>query len=388
MARRETMTSEERVWAAIRLEKPDRVPIDILASAAYAQVTGLTVADWYANTDEDKQWASIDKVWDYTGGWDMDLTSFAQGNPMVVKVGMGRAMGVRFKFPGVDLPDNYTAQAFEQEVMTLKDYDTIADIGWQRFMDEDYQFRIMDITPEDAAKAQEEGAGSFFRALDRWKKLGVVTLYPVNASPLHPFFRFSMARSMVRFMEDLRYHPTLVEKALKAATREYIEQIIPACQALGFKLSFTAEERAEGFFFPLPIFERFWWPYTQEIVDALWSEGIVTWFHLDQNWDKNIPYFKKLPRSSAILALDSTTNIFAAKEVLRGHLCLAGDVSPALMSLGKPEDVEVYCKKLIDEVGGDGGFILSTGCEMPTAVKLDNWRAMIQTAKNYEFSKR
>jgi uroporphyrinogen-III decarboxylase len=388
MARRETMTSEERVWAAIRLEKPDRVPIDILASAAYAQVTGMTVAEWYANTNEDKHWASIDKVWDYTGGWDLDLTSMAQGNPMVVKVGMGRAMGVRFKFPGVDLPDNYTAQAFEQEVMTLKDYDTIADIGWQRFMDEDYQFRILDITPEDAAKAMEEGAGSFFRGLDRWKKRGVVTLYPVNSSPLHPFFRFSMARSMVRFMEDLRYHPALVEKALKAATREYIEQIIPACKALGFKLSFTAEERAEGFFFPLPVFERFWWPYTQEIVDALWSEGIVTWFHLDQNWDKNIPYFKRLPRSSAILALDSTTNIFAAKKVLRGHLCLAGDVSPALMSLGKPEDVEAYCKKLIDEVGGDGGFILSTGCEMPTAVKLDNWRAMIQTGRNYEFSKR
>jgi uroporphyrinogen-III decarboxylase len=388
MARRETMTHEERVWAAIRLEKPDRVPIDILASAAYAQVTGMTVAEWYANTNEDKHWAAIDKVWDYTGGWDLDLTSMAQGNPMVVKVGMGRAMGVRFKFPGVDLPDNYTAQAFEQEVMTLKDYDTIADIGWQRFMDEDYQFRILDITPEDVAKAMEEGAGSFFRGLDRWKKRGVVTLYPVNSSPLHPFFRFSMARSMVRFMEDLRYHPALVEKALKAATREYIEQIIPACKALGFKLSFTAEERAEGYFFPLPIFERFWWPYTQEIVEALWSEGIVTWFHLDQNWDKNIPYFKRLPRGSAILALDSTTNIFEAKKVLRGHLCLAGDVPPALMSLGKPEDVEAYCKKLIDEVGGDGGFILSTGCEMPTAVKLDNWRAMIQTGRNYELSKR
>jgi hypothetical protein len=385
---RETMTPEERVWAAIRLEKPDRVPIDILASSAYAQVTGSTVADWYANTDEDKHWAAIDKVWDYTGGWDMDLTSIAQGNPVVIKIGMGRAMGVRFKYPGVDLPDNHTAQAFEQEVMTLEDYDTIAEIGWQRFMDEDYQFRIMDITPEDVAKFEEDAAATFFRALDRWKERGVVTLYPVVASPLHPFFRFSLARSMVRFMEDLRYHPTLVEKALKTATREYIEQIIPACQALGFKLSFTAEERAEGFFFPLPVFERFWWPYTQEIVDALWSEDIVTWFHLDQNWDKNIPYFKRLPRGSAVLALDSTTNIFAAKEVLRGHLCLAGDLPPALMSLGKPEDVEAYCKRLIDEVGGDGGFILSTGCEMPTAVKLDNWRAMVQTGRNYELSKR
>ena len=389
MARRETMTSEERVWAAIRLEKPDRVPIDILASAAFAQVTGMTVAEWYANTNEDKHWAAIDKVWDYTGGWDLDLTSMAQGNPMVVKVGMGRAMGVRMKFPGVELPENYTAQAFEQEVMTLKDYDTIAEIGWQRFMDEDYRFRLMDdITPEKVEAAMQKGAAGLFDSINRWKERGVVTLYPSYGCPLHPFFRFSVGRSMVRFMEDLRYHPALVEKALKAVTREYIQQIIGGCKALNFKLCFIAEERAEGYFFPLPVFERFWWPYTQEIVEAVWSEGIVTWFHLDQNWDKNIPYFKKLPRGSAILALDSITNIFEAKKVLRGHLCLAGDVPPALMSLGKPEDMEAYCKKLIDEVGGDGGYILGTGCEMPTAVKLDNWRAMIQTAKNYEFSKR
>jgi uroporphyrinogen-III decarboxylase len=193
---------------------------------------------------------------------------------------------------------------------------------------------------------------------------------------------------MVKFIEDLYYYPTPVEKALKTATREYIELIISTCKAWGAKMVFTSEERAEGSMFPLHIFERFWWPYTQEIVDALWSEGIVTWFHLDQCWDKNIPYFKQLPRGSAILALDGTTDIFAAKEMLRNHLCLAGDVHPSLTSLGKPEDVEAYCKKLIDEVGGDGGFILGTGCEMPTAVKLDNWRAMCQTVKNYEFSKK
>jgi uroporphyrinogen-III decarboxylase len=388
MTRKETMTSEERVWAAIRLEKPDRVPVNILAGPAYAQVTGLTVADWYANTNEDKQWASIDKVWDYTGGWDMDLTSIPQDNPKASKLLTCMSMGLKMKFPGEDLPENYTAQAVEQEVMTLKDYDTIAEIGWQRFVNEDYLFRIMDVTPEDVVKAQESAAVCFFSAVDRWKKRGVITLFPAYGFPLHPFFRFSVGRSMVRFMEDLRYHPALVEKALKTVTREYIEQMIVGCKAMNFKLAFVAEERAEAHFFPLPVFERFWWPYTQEIVDALWSEGLTTWFHLDLNWDKNIPYFKKLPRSSAILALDSITNIFEAKKVLRGHLCLAGDVPPALMCLGKPEDMEAYCKKLIDEVGGDGGFILGTGCEMPTAVKLDNWRAMIQTARNYELSKR
>lgn len=385
----ETMTSEERVWAAIHLEKPDRVPVDILAGAAFAPVTGWTVGDWYFKMTADQKWTSIDKVWDYTGGWDMDMAGVvSEPNPVGSRLSSIVSMGVKMKFPGRELPDNYTAQAVEEEVMTLKDYDTIAEIGWQKFMDEDFMSRITDFKPEDIAKAREGLAVGFFNSLDKWKKRGVVTCYPTYGFPLHPFFRFSMGRSMVKFMEDLYYHPKQVEKALKTVTREYIEQIISGCKALDFKLSFVAEERAEAHFFPLPIFERFWWPYTQEIVDALWSEGIVTWFHLDLSWDKNIPYFKKLPRGSAVLALDSITNIFAAKEVLRGHLCLAGDLHPALMSLGKTEDVEAYCKKLIDEVGGDGGYIMGTGCEMPTAVKLDNWRAMIQTARNYEFSKK
>lgn len=383
------MTSEERVWAAIHLEKPDRVPVNILATTAYAAATGGTAADWLSsNMSEEKGWALIDKVWDYTGGWDMDLASIPPGSPRATKVTLCASMAIKMKLPGVDLPADCTAQAVEEEVMTPSDYDTIAEIGWQRFMYEDCLFRLMDTTPKEVAELRRERGAVLFHALDKWKQRGVVSLYPATGFPQHPFFNFSVCRSMVKFMEDLYYNPQPVEKALKAVTREYIELTISRCKMFNSKLAFIAEERAEGFFFPLSMFERFWWPYTMELVNALWSEGIVTWFHLDQNWDKNIPYFKQLPRGSAILALDSTTNIFAAKEVLRGHLCLAGDVPPALMSLGKPEDVEAYCKRLIDEIGGDGGFILGTGCEMPTAVKLDNWRALVQTVRNYEFSKR
>ncbi len=385
---KEIMTHEERVWAAASLEKPDHVPVDILATTAYAQATGWTVADWYFNMTSEQQQASIDKVWDYTGGWDMDLASIATGGDRSLAQISSITMGVKMKFPGMDLPENYTAQVLEQEVMKREDYDTVAEIGWQRFVDEDYQFRLVDATLEQLNEAKMKAAAGFISTIDRWKERGVYFLSPALAHSMHPFFRFAMARSMLKFIEDLYYHPAPVERALKTATREYIEQIITNCKAWGAKMYFTSEERAEGAMFPLHIFERFWWPYTQEIVDAAWSEGIVTWFHLDQCWDKNISYFKKLPRGSAILALDGTTNIFAAKEVLRNHLCLAGDVPSSLTCLGKPKDVEAYCKKLIDEIGGDGGFILSTGCEMPTAVKLDNWRALCQTAKNYTPSKK
>jgi uroporphyrinogen decarboxylase len=45
--------------------------------------------------------------------------------------------------------------------------------------------------------------------------------------------------------------------------------------------------------------------------------------------------------------------------------------------------VEAYCKKLIDVIGDDGGFILSSGCTVPADCKFENLKAMVHTAKNY-----
>jgi len=50
--------------------------------------------------------------------------------------------------------------------------------------------------------------------------------------------------------------------------------------------------------------------------------------------------------------------------LLRGHLCISGDVQATLLTVGEPSDVEAYGQKLIDEIGTDGGFILSTSCEV------------------------
>jgi len=81
--------------------------------------------------------------------------------------------------------------------------------------------------------------------------------------------------------------------------------------------------------------------------------------------------------------LDSTTDILKAKEILNGHICIKGDVPATMLSLGKPDDVSAYCKKLIDIVGEGGGFILSTGCTCPVDAKWENVKTMVDTAKNY-----
>ena len=174
-----------------------------------------------------------------------------------------------------------------------------------------------------------------------------------------------------------------VERAIERMTSDLIAKQLAIVKQTGIDILMCIEERAGAFFFPPKVFERFWWPYTRRIVETMWENGIVTFFHLDTCWDKNLAYFRELPKGSFALELDSTTDIFRAKEILRGHGCLKGDVPAALLSIGTPEEVEAYCKRLIDEAGAGSGFILGSGCSVPSDVKPANFRAMIETGKRH-----
>ncbi len=374
---RETMNVEERVWAAINLEKPDRLPVaPDCQPAGAAKLTGRTQSV-VANDPEEALNAELE-AFDKYGGWDMYHMAVPSTNINTLFLGM------KVKLPGRELLDNEPYQVVEEEVVKLEDYNNIIEGGWQNFFMNDLLYRIAhesDNIPELINKIQE----IVQKAFQEWAKRD--TYVPCWAGDLHPFFKLSLTRSMIKFTEDLYYRPEIVEKALDRMVQETIKTVIDKVRATGSKIAWLCEERAGGFFYPLPIFEKYWWKYTVQIVDALWSEGIISLWHLDTSWDKNFHYFKKLPKGSVILHFDGTTDIFAAKKELGGHLCLMGDVHPSLLSLGKPEDVENYVKRLIDEVSYDGGLILSTGCNVPAAIKPDNFKALVDTGKNYEFSK-
>jgi hypothetical protein len=367
----ETMTPEERLMAAIRLEKPDRVPVvPLMCTPATARLLDLEVWKILADGFQGQLDADL-KVFETFGGWD--------GATPISDLDTACLLGLKIKLPG---EGEVEAQVLEGENWSVEEYDLITEMGWLRFSSEVLAPRVSDNTAEDVSALQQRVMENSLKLCSEWKQRGIPPIYPIWT--MHPFFSMSLTRSMVKFTEDLYYRPELVDKAMKAAIPEYIELLIGFSKASGVKAVNITEERAGAFFYPLKIFERFWWPYTVQIVDALWSEGIVSWFHLDTSWDKNLPYFKQLPRGSAVIDLDGTTDIFAAKELLRDHMCIVGDVSAADLCLGTPEDVEAYSKRLIDEVGGDGGLILSSACTLPGAVKSENFRAMLEVGKTYE----
>jgi len=70
------------------------------------------------------------------------------------------------------------------------------------------------------------------------------------------------------------------------------------------------------------------------------------------------------------------------KEVLGDMCCIAGNVPTALMMAGTPDEVNAYCKNLIEVAGKDGGFMLTNGCGVDHA-RAVNVRAMIEAGKEY-----
>jgi uroporphyrinogen decarboxylase len=77
-----------------------------------------------------------------------------------------------------------------------------------------------------------------------------------------------------------------------------------------------------------------------------------------------------------------------AKERVGRRVCLMGNVDTTLLLTGNPSRVEAEAKRCIGDAAIDGGFILSSGCEVPLGAPLENVEAMVVAARKYGTYKR
>jgi len=86
--------------------------------------------------------------------------------------------------------------------------------------------------------------------------------------------------------------------------------------------------------------------------------------HLDSDWTVNLARFRFVAQREVHLGSDGSTNIFKGQRGTWGHMCIMGDVPPAMFALSTPDEVYNYSIKLIKEIGPEG-FILHSGCDIP-----------------------
>jgi hypothetical protein len=88
-----------------------------------------------------------------------------------------------------------------------------------------------------------------------------------------------------------------------------------------------------------------------------------------------------IPAGKTLWIFDQT-DMKEVKKHLSGWACFGGNVPSSLLRVAGPQEVKDCVKRLIDEVGQDGGYILSNGAVLDEA-KPENLHALIDFAKGY-----
>ena len=144
-----------------------------------------------------------------------------------------------------------------------------------------------------------------------------------------------------------------------------------------------ALHRGSDGFMSIKQFERFYWPGLKKALLAAIDLGYVASPFCEGVWNDRLEYWLEMPKGKALCFFDQV-DMFRAKRVLGGHVCLQGNVPASLLVAGSPQDVEDYCRKLIKVCGKDGGFILSASTiNPPDSARPANVKAMIDSAKKY-----
>ncbi len=353
----------DRLKTAVALGVPDRVPVAPNGPAWPARALGVRLSDMVA--DPTLSYRTVIDA--FTGLGDIDAIQ----SPNYHASALGMKWLSRVKLPGRELPDDALWQVAEAELMQISDYDRIIADGWRPWLERYYRERL-----PGAREAFEAVAPIGPVALAACRERGVVPLSPVAATI--PYEYFCGGRSMKEFMLDLFRRPDRVEAAMQVVFPVLLEEMRATIRRLGLVGLWIAGWRSASEFISPKQWERFVFPYLKQMVEVAVEEGAIPVLHFDASWDRDLEYLKEFPRARCVLALDGRTDIFKAKTILGGHMCLMGDVPPRMLTLGTPAEVTAYCRRLREEVG-PGGFILASGCDVPIDAKYENVKAMVES---------
>ena len=130
-------------------------------------------------------------------------------------------------------------------------------------------------------------------------------------------------------------------------------------------------------------FKTFYWPTLKAVVQGLIQEGLVPYIFVEGGYNQRLDIIADpdIPKGSSIWIFDQT-DMKEVKERFSGWSCFGGNVPVSLLKAATPRVVADCVKELIDSVGQDGGYILSTGAVLDDA-QAENLHAMIDTGLEY-----
>ncbi len=369
------MNSKERIEAVVALEKPDRVPVGPLLDHFAATYAGVTNAELM--TEGDKRIAAVIKTATELGPWDITFLADT-ANATLLQMGVAAPI----KLPGRDLPATSIHQFQEIEFLKPDDYALLERKGVIRFLI-DVMGRL------NPAWKGLRGCMPLMKTLLEYRRhAGMVKAagIEVAAGFIHPgvlYEYFSLGRGITAMSADTYRRKDAIISAGKVWAKGMAGLAITAANMIGVPRVFIGMSRSSPDFISRRNFEELVLPDLEYTINRLVDAKITPILHCDTNWTRFFDVFKRFPARRCILELDGKSDIFKAKEILGGHMCIMGDVPAELLALGTRDAVLGYCRRLIETVGRVGGFILSSGCSIPANARVENVRALYEAAEEW-----
>ena len=376
---------EKRVMDAVALRVPDRVPIIPAFAFFPAKYTGVTCEDAFFNPLKWKE--ACKKV---LIDFEPDLWQFASVLPGLVMQILGCKQVL---LPGHGTSPYHTHQFVEGEYMTAGEWEAFkrdpGDLAIRTYIPRVFEkLKILqELPPLDDLVTGGGVVGvldyftrtEFIEAFDLIVQAGeAMTKWRVEmgtfgkdfaelgyaaysgAATQAPFDLITdFMRGMRGSMLDLYRHPDELLEACEIFTPLLIERTIAMAKASGNPRVFIPLHRGAEGFMSLKQFEKFYWPTLKKVLLALIDAGLTPAPFFEGGYTTRLEYLLELPKGKIIGHFD-TTDIFKAKQIIGNHICIRGDMPPSLLQTGTPEQIKEYTKKLIDIVGKDGGYIMST----------------------------
>lgn len=381
-----------RYTTAMRNGKPDRIPIRPFVAEFTARYAGLTCQD--VTQDYEKAFAAARKC---AADFDWDAVV---GNMVYVWTGLTQAFGTRYyAAPGVEISADTGFQYREppegEAYLRPEEYDAfIADpTGW-----------LLEVwLPRISADVAAPGRPNTVRNNLAFLKGGMAMMqyfsgFGQQAARLRAESgTVSAIAGILKAPLDILADKFRGYMGLCADLIERPKKVLAACEALQphmAHIALTSSDPARQVpvtmwmhrscvpFISFEHFDTIYWPTLKPIIEMLWSKGIQVMFYAEGKWGHHLDRFAELPAGSIIYHCDQD-DIFEVHRRLGGKFALSGGIPNVLLSYGTPKQVREHCKKVIDGVARDGGYIMDASAIVQNDAKVENMKAMTDFTREY-----
>jgi hypothetical protein len=398
---------EQRVQDALTLRKPDCVPVILVFGSFASRYSGISRKD---------ELYDLEKSYEANFRATLDFEPEMASAPLTFGSVLEALDYRQLKWSGYGLPDDYGYQYVEGEYMQADEYDAflydpsdyVMRRHWPRTLGKlaafsklppirsliSYFFGLTSgfipfSTPQgfealEALKRASEESARSFNALQSFVVRLAESGFPMffasgTQAPydaLGDYFRGTKGIFL-----DMYRQPEKLVAACEKLLPIMLETAVPAAKMAGNPRVLIPLHKGSDNFMSLEQFRKFYWPTFRELLITLVNEGLTPVVLVEGPYNSRLETIADVPEGKIIYWFEKV-DMVQAKKILGGKVCIMGNVPMSLLATGTVEQVKEHCGKLLDLMGQDGGYIMSSAAVLDDAMA-DNVRALVDVARQW-----